>query len=199
MLDGKMGKFGAEKVKKHGSDWQQGYGGGVALVKAPEEQWGKMGGNGGNFRKNGETKPVHPSPLIFVICPTLAPPARTTPHFPPLSPIPPPFSPISPHLSPFPPISPCFSWYWVHYGYVAGYIATHLVRVFLRPAFLPDCKKYTHAPPPQPPKGTKIWRIDPKAHKTQDKCQNPPSWCITNVPERYGGDPTYWRSPWSAD
>ena len=36
---------------------------------------------------------------------------------------------------PFPPIPPHFSWSWVHYGYVAGYIATHLVRVFLRPEF----------------------------------------------------------------
>ena len=46
MLDGKMGNFGAKKAKKHGFDWQQGYGGG-ALVKAPKEKWGKVGGNGG--------------------------------------------------------------------------------------------------------------------------------------------------------
>ena len=41
MLDGKMGNSGAEKVKKHGSDRQQGYGGGgggVALVKALQEK-----------------------------------------------------------------------------------------------------------------------------------------------------------------
>ena len=66
----KWGILGAEKVKKHGFDWQQGYregGGGVALVKAPEEKWGEWGKMGGN----GETKPVHPSPTIFLICPHL--------------------------------------------------------------------------------------------------------------------------------
>ena len=42
--------------------------------------------------------------------------------FAPTSPHSPPFFPISPHFPPFPPISPHFSWYWVHYGYVAGYI-----------------------------------------------------------------------------
>ena len=41
MLNGKMGNFGAKKAKKHGFDWQQGYGGG-ALVKAPKEKWGKF-------------------------------------------------------------------------------------------------------------------------------------------------------------
>ena len=50
MLDGKMGNLGAEKVKKHGFDSQQGYGGG-ALAKAPKEKWGKMGENGGKCRK----------------------------------------------------------------------------------------------------------------------------------------------------
>ena len=49
MLHGKKVIFGAEKVKKHGFDWQQGWGGGggAALVKAPEQKWGKMGGNWG--------------------------------------------------------------------------------------------------------------------------------------------------------
>ena len=66
MLDGTMGNLGAEKVKKHGFDWQQGYGGGGASAEAPKEKWGKMG-------NNGETKPVHPSPTLFVICPHLPP------------------------------------------------------------------------------------------------------------------------------
>ena len=66
MLGSKMGNFGLKKVKKHGFDWQQGYGGGGAMVKAPEEKWGEMGENGG-------TKPVHLSPTIFVICPHLQP------------------------------------------------------------------------------------------------------------------------------
>ena len=48
----KWGILGAEKLKKHGFDWQQGYVGG-ALVKAPEEKWGKMGGNGGEMGQNG--------------------------------------------------------------------------------------------------------------------------------------------------
>ena len=43
MLDGKMGNLGAEKAKKHGFDWQQGYGG-DALVEAPEEKWGEIVG-----------------------------------------------------------------------------------------------------------------------------------------------------------
>ena len=58
------------------------------------------------------------------------------PHFPHNTPFPPissHFPLISPHFRPFPPISPHFSWYRVHFGYVAGYITTHLVRVFLRP------------------------------------------------------------------
>ena len=35
MLNGKMGNLGAEKVKKHGFDWQQGYGGGALSTLAP--------------------------------------------------------------------------------------------------------------------------------------------------------------------
>ena len=50
MLDGKMGNFGAEKLKKHGFDWQQGYVGG-ALVKAPEGKWGGMGGELGGQQR----------------------------------------------------------------------------------------------------------------------------------------------------
>ena len=54
MLDGKMGNLGAKKAKKHGFDWQQGYGGG-ALVKAPKEKWGKMGKSGGKWGGMGKT------------------------------------------------------------------------------------------------------------------------------------------------
>ena len=39
-----------------------------------------------------------------------------------------------------------------------------------------------HIPPP--PQETPFWRIGPKVHKTQEKCQNPPCWRIPNVPER---------------
>ena len=53
MLDGKMGNFGAQKLKKHGCGWQQGYVGG-ALVKAPEETWGKKGENWGEIGEMGE-------------------------------------------------------------------------------------------------------------------------------------------------
>ena len=54
-----MGNLGAEKAKNQGLGWQQGCGGG-ALVKAPEEKWGKMGkapeekwGKWGKMGKNG--------------------------------------------------------------------------------------------------------------------------------------------------
>ena len=53
-------------------------------------------------------------------------------------------------------------------------------HTFLRP-FLTDFEKYTHTPP----KETKFWRIEPKVHKTQEKCQHPPCWRIPNVPERF--------------
>ena len=55
-------------------------------------------------------------------------------------------------------------------------------HTFLKQPFLTDFKKYTHT---HPPTGTKFWRIGPKVHKTQEKCQNPPCWRIPNVPERY--------------
>ena len=47
--------------------------------------------------------------------------------------------------------------------------------------FLADFKKYTH----KPPEGTKFWHMGPKVQKPAEKCQNPPRWHITNVPERY--------------
>ena len=37
----KWGILGLKRPKKHGFDWQQGYGGG-ALVKAPKQKWGKI-------------------------------------------------------------------------------------------------------------------------------------------------------------
>ena len=103
MLDGKMGNLPAEKVKKkHGFDWQQGYGGGGCIGESSQ---GKIGGNGrkwGEMGENGATKPVHPSPTIFVICP---PPPPITAHVPPF---PPNFHLIPPHFPPFVPISPHF-------------------------------------------------------------------------------------------
>ena len=52
LLGGKKGNLWAEKAKNQGFGWQQGCGGG-ALVKAPEEKWGKMGENGGKWGKMG--------------------------------------------------------------------------------------------------------------------------------------------------
>ena len=108
-----MGNLGAEKAKNQGLGWQQGCGGG-ALVKAPEEKWGKMGKapeekwgkmgeNGGKWGKMGRKwggnggkgdQLHHPSFLTF-------------PHFPPFPPHFSPFPPIFPHFPPFPPIFPC--------------------------------------------------------------------------------------------
>ena len=88
MLNEKMGNLGAEKVKKHGFDWQQGYGGG-ALVKAPKEKWGKVGEMG---KPNQST--LAPHFLLY---------APSSPHntpFPPISPYFPLISPISHSLSP---------------------------------------------------------------------------------------------------
>ena len=123
-----MGNLGAEKAKNQGLGWQQGCGGG-ALVKAPEEKWGKMGENGGKWgkmgengeemrRKWGERGPVAPPKL---------------PYFPPFSPIFPHFPPIFPHFSPFSPIFPHLSLPWVHCGYVCGYSTRHRSRVLLSP------------------------------------------------------------------
>ena len=47
-----MGNLWAEKAKNQGFGWQRGCGGG-ALVKAPEEKWGKMGENGEKWGKMG--------------------------------------------------------------------------------------------------------------------------------------------------
>ena len=115
-----MGNLGAEKAKNQGLGWQQGCGGGGALVKAPEEKWGKMGKapeekwgkmgeNGGKWGKMGRKwggnggkgdQLHHPSFLIF-------------PHFSPFPPHFSPFFPISPHFPPFSPIFPC-------HGYIVG-------------------------------------------------------------------------------
>ena len=54
MLDGKMGNFGAKKVKKHGFDWQQGYGGGVHWRKLQRKSGGKWGKVGENWGKGGK-------------------------------------------------------------------------------------------------------------------------------------------------
>ena len=131
MLDGKMGNLGAEKVKKHGFDWQQGYGGGgVHWRKLPRNnggKWGKMG------KPNQST--LAPHFLLF---------APTSPHntpFPPISShiplISPHFLPYPPHFPPFSPIFPHFPPFFLILGTLrvrCWYITTHLVRVFLRPA-----------------------------------------------------------------
>ena len=111
-----MGNLGAEKAKNQGLGWKQGCGGG-ALVKAPEEKWGKMGKapeeKWGKMGENGEKwgkmgrkcggnggkgdRLHHPSFLSF-------------PHFPPFFPH---FPPIFPHFPPFSPIFPC-------HGYIVG-------------------------------------------------------------------------------
>ena len=67
MLDEKMGNFGTEKAKKHGFDWQQGYGGGGGgLVKASKGKWGKMGMAGmysnGRTPQEEEGTPLDPPP-----------------------------------------------------------------------------------------------------------------------------------------
>ena len=102
-----MGNLGAEKAKNQGLGWQQGCGGG-ALVKAPEEKWGKMGKapeekwgkmgeNGGKWGGNGEEmggKGTSCTTQVFLFPPIF-------PHFPPISPHFSPFSPIFPHFPPF--------------------------------------------------------------------------------------------------
>ena len=119
-----MGNLGAEKAKNQGLGWQQGWGGGGggALVKAPEEKWGKMGENGGKWgkmgRKWGERGPVAPPKF-----PCLSPFSPIFPHFPA----------IFPHFPPFSPIFPHFSLPWVHCGYVCGYSTRHRSRVLLSP------------------------------------------------------------------
>ena len=102
-----MGNLGAEKAKNQGLGWQQGCGGG-ALVKAPEEKWGKMGKapeeNGEKWgemgRKwggNGEEmggKGTGCTTQVSLFSPI-------SPHFSPFPPHFPPFSPIFPHFPPF--------------------------------------------------------------------------------------------------
>ena len=124
MLDGIMGNLGAEKVKKHGFDWQQGYGGGGCIGESTQ---GKMGENGGKWGKMGKPNQSTLASQFLLFAPT-------SPHNTPFPPISSHFPLIFPHFPPFPPISPHFSWYWVHFGYVAGYITIHLFQVFLRPA-----------------------------------------------------------------
>ena len=126
-----MGNLGAEKAKNQGLGWQQGCGGG-ALVKAPEEKWGKMGKapeekwgemgkNGGKWGGNAEEmggKGTGCTTQVSLVFPIF-------PHF----------SPGPPHFPPFSPIFPHFSLPWVHCGYVCGYSTRHQSRVLLSP----DC------------------------------------------------------------
>ena len=58
---------------------------------------------------------------------------------------------------------------FAHHALTISPTPTH---TFLKRPFLTDFEKYTHTPP----KETKFWRIGPKVHKTQEKCQNPPCW-----------------------
>ena len=80
------------------------------MGKAPEEKWGKMGGNGGKWGGNGEEmggKGTGCTTQVFLFSPIF-------PHFPPFPP--PPFSPIFTHFPPFFPISPIFPCH----GYIVG-------------------------------------------------------------------------------
>ena len=140
-----MGNLGAEKAKNQGLGWQQGCGGG-ALVKAPEEKWGKMGKapeekwgkmgkNGGKWGKMGETGEEMGRKLgenwgkwggngeemggKGTGCTTQVSL----------------FSPIFPHFPPFSPIFPHFSLPWVHCGYVCGYSTRHRCRALLSPVW----------------------------------------------------------------
>ena len=152
-----MGNLGAEKAKNQGLGWQQGCGG-DALVKAPEEKWGKMGkapeekwgkmgknwekwgkmGENGEEmgRKCGERGPVAPPKF---------------PYFPPFSPIFPHFPPIFPH---FPPFFLAMGTLWVRlwvqypppepgtslYNFMD---AIHVLRVCV--ACCPRCMEYAHS------------------------------------------------------
>ena len=110
----KRGILGLKRPKNMVLIGNKAMGGGGALVKASKEKWGKWG-----------------KPNQSTLAPQfLPPPPPITRHFPPF---PPGFPLISPHNTPFSPISPHFPWCRAHYGYIAGYITTHLVRVFLRP------------------------------------------------------------------
>ena len=114
----KWGSLGLKRLKKNMVLIGNKARGGCALVKAPEEKWGEM-------VENGETNQSTLAPQFLLFAPT-------SPHstsFPPISSHFPPFPPISPHFPPFPPIFPSTG----TYRYVAGYITTQLVWVFLRP------------------------------------------------------------------
>ena len=56
-------------------------------------------------------------------------------------------------------------------------------HTFLKWRFLADFKKYTHTPPP--PQVTTCLHMEAKVVENAEKCQNPQSWHILNVPERY--------------
>ena len=58
-----------------------------------------------------------------------------------------------------------------------------LTHTFLKWRFLADFKKYTHPPPP--PQVTTCLHMEAKLVEIPEKCQNPQSWHIMNVPERY--------------
>ena len=55
-------------------------------------------------------------------------------------------------------------------------------HTFLKRRFLTDFKKYTHTPPPQV---KTCLHIEAKVVEIAEKCQNPESWQVMNVPERY--------------
>ena len=54
-------------------------------------------------------------------------------------------------------------------------------HTFLKWRFLADFKKYTHTPP----QVTTCLHVEAKVAETTEKCQNPQSWQVLNVPERY--------------
>ena len=56
-------------------------------------------------------------------------------------------------------------------------------HTFLKWPFPTDFKKYTHTPPP--PQVTTCLHIGAKVVEIAEKCQNPQSWQVLNVPERY--------------
>ena len=56
-------------------------------------------------------------------------------------------------------------------------------HTFLKWRFLADFKKYTHTPPP--PYVMTCLHMEAKLVENAEKCQNPQSWHVMNVPERY--------------
>ena len=54
-------------------------------------------------------------------------------------------------------------------------------HTFLKRRFHADFKKYTHPPPPPV---TTCLHAEAKVAETTEKCQNPQSWKVMNVPER---------------